>query len=75
MRVEPGQHAVDRRFDEGVLVRHLDIVGADPLEHVAEQVELAIGVGRGRDRLAPGQEARLGRRHGDDRAERDTGKE
>ena len=45
MRIEPGQHAVDRRFDQLAVVRLLDIVGAHALEHVAEQVELAIGVG------------------------------
>ena len=44
----------------GVLVRHLDVVGADALENVAEQVELAIGVGRGGDRRAAGEEVRLG---------------
>ena len=57
MRVEPGQHAVDRRFDELVVVGDLDIVGAHPLEHVAEQVELPIGVGGGRVGLAAGEEA------------------
>ena len=28
-------------------LRLLDVVGADALEHVAEQVELTVGVGRG----------------------------
>src|SRR6185369_3824947 len=45
MRIEPGQHAVDRGFDQLGVVRLLDVVGAHALEHVAEQVELAIGVG------------------------------
>ena len=45
MRIEPGQHAVDRRFDQLGVVGLLDIVGAHPLEHVAEQAELPIGVG------------------------------
>ena len=35
-------------FDELGVVRLLDIVGAHPLEHVAEQVELPVGVGRRR---------------------------
>ncbi len=47
MRIETGEHAVDRRFDQLGVVRLLDIVGAHALEHVAEQIELAIGV-RGR---------------------------
>ena len=50
MRVEAGQHAVDRRFDQLGVVRLLDVVGADPLEHVAEQAELPVGVGRRRSR-------------------------
>src|SRR5206468_12549173 len=29
MRIEPGQHAVDRRFDELGVVGLLDVVGAD----------------------------------------------
>jgi hypothetical protein len=45
MRIEPGQHAVDRGFDQLAVVGLLDIVGAHPLEHVAEQIELPIGVG------------------------------
>ena len=50
MRVEPGQHAVDRGFDQLGVVRLLDVVGADPLEHVAEEGELPIGVGSRRAR-------------------------
>ena len=53
MRVERGQHAVDRRLDQLRVVRLLDIVGADALEHVAEQIELAVGVGGGRLRAGP----------------------
>ena len=45
MRIEPGEHAVDRRFDQLGVVRLLDVVGAHALEHVAEQVELPVGVG------------------------------
>ena len=47
MRIEPGQHAVDRGLDQLLIVRLLDVVGAHALEHVAEQIELPIGV-RGR---------------------------
>ena len=38
--------AVDRGFDQLLLVGLVDVIGADLLEHVAEQIELAIGVGR-----------------------------
>ena len=48
MRIETGQHAVDRGFDQLGVIGPLDIVGAHALEHVAEQVEVAIGVGRSR---------------------------
>ena len=47
MRIEPGQHAVDRGFDQLAVVRLLDVIGAHALEHVAEQIELPVGV-RGR---------------------------
>jgi hypothetical protein len=48
VRIETGQHAVDGRFDQLAVVRFLHIVRPHPLEHVAEQAELAIGVGGGR---------------------------
>ena len=44
MRVEPGQHAVDRVLDQLAVVDRFDIFGADALEHVAEQVEQPIGI-------------------------------
>ena len=53
MRVERRDHAVDGALDQLGVVGLLDIVGPDPLEHVAEQIELRIGVGVG---------GRLGRR-------------
>jgi hypothetical protein len=59
MGVERGQHAVDRRLDQLGVVRHLDVIGADALEDVAEQIELAVGIRHGRDRLAHGHEPRL----------------
>ena len=34
-------------FDQLRLVRPLDVVGTDLLEHVAEEAELAVGFGRG----------------------------
>ena len=45
MRIEAGQHAVDRGFDQLAVVGLFDVVGAHALEHVAEQIELPIGVG------------------------------
>ena len=47
MRIERGDHAVDRALDQPGVVGLLDIVGPDPLEHVAEQIELRIGIGTG----------------------------
>jgi hypothetical protein len=63
MRVEPAEHAVDRGFDQLAVVGLLDVVGAHALEDVAEQVELAVGIGRcGRPRARPdGQQRRLDR--------------
>ena len=53
MRIERGQHAVDRRFHQLLVLRLLDIIRANLLEDVAEQVEAAIGVGNGgRGRLS-----------------------
>ena len=43
-------------FDQRRSSGDLDVVGADPLEHVAEEVELAIGVGRGRIGRAAGEQ-------------------
>ena len=34
-------------------VRLLDVVGANPLENVAEQIELPISIGRGSARARP----------------------
>jgi hypothetical protein len=42
MRVERGEHAVDRGLDQLFGVDRLDILGADAFEDVAEQVELFI---------------------------------
>ena len=48
MRIERGDHAVDGAFHQLGIVGLLDIAGLDPLEHVAEQIELGVGVGAGR---------------------------
>ena len=53
MRIEPGQHAVDRQLDQLAVVGLFHVVGAHALEHVAEQAELPIGVGRRRPRARP----------------------
>ena len=46
MRIKPGEHAVDRGFDQLAVVRLLDVIGAHALENIAEQIELAIGIRR-----------------------------
>ena len=51
MRVEAGEHAVDRALDQLLVVDLVDVVGADALEDVHEGVEPLVGVGLGR-RLA-----------------------
>jgi hypothetical protein len=43
MRIEPGEHAFDRGFNELRVVGFLDIVGAHLLVHVAKPVELLVG--------------------------------
>src|SRR3954470_22545107 len=50
MGIEPRQHAVDRRLDQLAVVGFLDVVGAHPLEYVAEEGKLPIGIGSGRVR-------------------------
>ena len=47
MRIERGQHAVDGCFDQLVLFRRGDILGADALEHIAEDRQLAVGLAAG----------------------------
>ncbi len=42
VRVERREHAVDGRLDQHRVVGLLDVVGADPFQHVAEQVELPV---------------------------------
>src|ERR1700677_2215311 len=62
MRIERGQHAVDRGLDHFRFVWLLDIVVSDLVKHVAEQIELPIGVGgRGVSRRA-GEHQALGSR-------------
>ena len=46
MRIERGEHALDRGFDELLVRDRLDVGRADLLEHVAEQVQLLIGAVR-----------------------------
>src|SRR5215467_4048902 len=48
MRIEPGQHAVDRRFNEFAVVGLFHIVRPHALEYVAEQAQLPVGIGGGR---------------------------
>ena len=59
MRVEPVEHPVDRLLDQLRIVGLLDVVGAHALEHVAEQIELAVGVRGGGLRAGPQDQPRL----------------
>jgi hypothetical protein len=47
MRIKRGDHAIDGALDQFGVVGLLDIIGPDALEHVAEQIQLRIGVGAG----------------------------
>ena len=60
VRVERGQHAVDRGLDQLVILDRLDVVLLDLREHVAEEAERAIGVGAG---VRVGGAGVLGRAH------------
>jgi hypothetical protein len=60
MRIEPGQHTVDRRFDELAVVGLFDIVRPRALEYVAEQAQLPVGIG-GSGLCAPPIECDAGR--------------
>ena len=65
MRIQRRQHSIDSCFDELLLIGLFNIVGADFLENVTEQVQVAVGVGRcglGHARNEPGLRA-----NGDDR--------
>ena len=42
MRIERGQHPVDRRFDQRGLIHLFHVIAADSLEDIAEQVKLLI---------------------------------
>ena len=72
MRIERGQHAVDRGLDHFRFVRLLDIVVADLVEHVAEQIELPIGVGRRGVSRRTDEQQRLRRRGGDRGSQNDS---
>jgi len=44
VRIEPGQHPVDRRFDQLAVVRPVDVIGAYALKDVAEQFKLPVSI-------------------------------
>ena len=46
MRIERGQHAVDRALDQLIVLDLIGVTVAHDLEHIAEQVELLVGLGR-----------------------------
>ena len=47
MRVQAGEHAVDGILHQVLVADRIDVFGAHPLEHVAEQGEQAVGVAAG----------------------------
>jgi len=64
MRVERRQHAVDGVLHQRLLVDRLDIVAADALQHVAEQVELLVELALVGSRLGRGLVLVLGKHGG-----------
>src|SRR5215470_17429811 len=44
VRIEPVEHAIDRRLNEFAFVRLLHIMRAHPLKDITEQIELAVGI-------------------------------
>ena len=44
MRIEPGQHAIDRSFDQLAVVGFFHVVGANALEYISEQIELPVSI-------------------------------
>ena len=45
MRIEAGQHAVDRMLDQFLVRDRIDVVAADALDHIAKQSEQPVGIG------------------------------
>src|SRR6185436_10732337 len=45
MRIEAGEHAIDGVLDERLVFGHLDVVGADTIENIAEEIELLVCIG------------------------------
>ena len=72
MRIERGDHAVDGAFHQLGIVGLLDIAGTNPLEHVAEQVELRIGIVAAGGGLGRGDQMRP-LRPGHQEGQRDAG--
>ena len=59
VRIERTQHAVDGRFDQLRIVRLLDILRANVLENVAEQIELPVSIRARSLGLSAGENPRL----------------
>ena len=45
VRIETGQHAVDRVLDQVLVIDRIDVFGADALHHVAEHLQHLVHVG------------------------------
>ena len=72
MRIERGQHSVDGALDHLGLIRLFNVVGANFLEHVTEQIELTIRVGRRRESVRGRRQQDLRRKNRGARPERDA---
>ena len=47
MRIEAGEHAVDRAVDQLLVIDLVDIIAADAFEHVHQRVEFLVGIAVG----------------------------
>ena len=45
VRIEAGQHTVDRILDQVSVGDRIDVIEAHPLQHIAKQSEQSIGIG------------------------------
>jgi hypothetical protein len=67
MRVQAGQHAVQRRLDQLLVVDLGDVLGVDRLQDVAEQLQHLVGLALGRaGRLGDGADVGHGPRAEDE---------
>jgi hypothetical protein len=44
MRIKLAEHAVESRYNKSVVIRFVNVVNANPIKHIAEQIELLVSV-------------------------------